>query len=288
MSDLAPLETLYEAASGDALPLPAELEDLYGPLRIPAGGRHVVGNFVSTLDGVVTLGVPGHASGGAISGGSRHDRLVMGLLRSAADVVITGAGTLRSVPDHLWTAAYIYPDLSQHYDELRTKLGKSGPPLNVIVSASGKLDPEFRVLRSGEVPVRVITTAAGKAALGERKLASAVEVVVAGDGKLSTKAVLAAAAPDAAAAAGAGIILLEAGPRLMADFIAERLLDELFLTLSPQIAGRDGSTERPGFVAGRQFAPFDSRWGTLVGVKRGDSHLFLRYAFDDGQAARSN
>jgi riboflavin biosynthesis pyrimidine reductase len=49
------------------------------------------------------------------------------------------------------------------------------------------------------------------------------------------------------------MILVEGGPLLMGDFFAERLLDELFLTLAPQIAGRDGSVERPGFVAGKRL-----------------------------------
>ncbi len=65
----------------------------------------------------------------------------------------------------------------------------------------------------------------------------------------------------------------------MGDFLAEGSLDELFLTLSPQVAGRDGTVERPGFVAGKRFAPERPLWGTLAGVKRGGSHLFLRYAF---------
>ena len=76
------------------------------------------------------------------------------------------------------------------------------------------------------------------------------------------------------------MILVEGGPVLMGDFFAERYLDELFLTLAPQVAGRDGSVERPGFVAGRRFAPDSPLWGTLIGVKRAGSHLFLRYAFD--------
>jgi hypothetical protein len=49
--------------------------------------------------------------------------------------------------------------------------------------------------------------------------------------------------------------------------------------LAPQVAGRDGSPERPGLVAGKRFAPEHPLWGTLVGVKRSGSHLFLRYAF---------
>ena len=77
------------------------------------------------------------------------------------------------------------------------------------------------------------------------------------------------------------IVLLEGGPRLMGDFFAEGCLDELFLTLAPQLAGRDSSSERPGLVAGQRFAPDHPVWGTLVGVKRGGHHLFLRYAFED-------
>ena len=72
---------------------------------------------------------------------------------------------------------------------------------------------------------------------------------------------------------------MEGGPHLLGDFFAEGLLDELFLTLSPQVAGRNGTAARPGFVAGRIFAPDRPLWATLVGVKRGESHLFLRYAF---------
>jgi riboflavin biosynthesis pyrimidine reductase len=65
----------------------------------------------------------------------------------------------------------------------------------------------------------------------------------------------------------------------MGDFFAEQCLDELFLTLAPQVAGRDAARDRPGLVAGHSFAPERPLWGTLVGVKRAGSHLFLRYAF---------
>jgi riboflavin biosynthesis pyrimidine reductase len=75
------------------------------------------------------------------------------------------------------------------------------------------------------------------------------------------------------------LVLIEAGPRLMSDFFAERLLDELFLTLAPQVAGRDGVVERPGLVSGKLFAPEHPVWGTLVCLKRAGDHLLLRYAF---------
>ena len=98
--DLTPLATLYDAAPGVEVPLPIELATLYGPLRFPqpASRPYVIGNFVTTLDGVVSLNVLGKAGGGEISGFNDHDHLIMGLLRAVADAVIVGAGTLRRLP----------------------------------------------------------------------------------------------------------------------------------------------------------------------------------------------
>src|SRR6266487_4477323 len=98
MNNLAPLETLFEVEHrSDLLPLPPELEVLFGRFKLPLHSRrpYVIGNFVTTIDGVVSLNVPGHLSGGDISGFDAHDRVLMGLLRAIADAVIVGAGTLR-------------------------------------------------------------------------------------------------------------------------------------------------------------------------------------------------
>jgi riboflavin biosynthesis pyrimidine reductase len=74
------------------------------------------------------------------------------------------------------------------------------------------------------------------------------------------------------------LILVEGGPHPLGEFLAEQCLDEQFLTLAPQVAGRNGSPARPGLVAGKRLAPEHPLWGTLVGVRIGGSHLFLRYA----------
>jgi hypothetical protein len=83
MSDLAPLDALYDAVQGNDLPLAPELARLYGRLHFPMspGQPYVVGNFVTTMDGVVSLNLPGQSGGGEISGFNTHDRMVMGLLR---------------------------------------------------------------------------------------------------------------------------------------------------------------------------------------------------------------
>jgi riboflavin biosynthesis pyrimidine reductase len=278
MSMLAPLETLYEVDQGNALPLPPELASVYGRLAFPPhpGRSYVIGNFVMSLDGVTSLQVPGQAGGGPISRFNPHDHLVMGLLRAAADAVIVGAGTLRAVPHHVWTPAYVCPALTDAYQRLRAILGKPGPPLNVIVTARGDIDPTLRVFQSGEVPVLLVTTPAGARHLRGLGLPPSVQVMEGGNtDRLSARSIL----DVVARARPSDLILVEGGPHLLGDFFAEQCLDEQFLTLAPQVVGRNGLPSRPGLVAGKRFAPEHPLWGTLVGVKRGGSHLFLRHMF---------
>lgn len=279
MNTLTPLQTLFEVERGHDLVLPPELATLFGRLQFSSQPRRpsVIGNFVTTLDGVVTLNEPDHVGGGDISGFNQHDQMVMGLLRAIADAVIVGAGTLRSVPHHRWTAEYIYPALSNGYQQLRTRLGKSEPPLNVIVTAHGNISLDLPVFQSGEAPVLIVTTTHGAQQIRKQHLPPSVQLSAAQSaGSLSARAILEAVSR----VRKCDLILVEGGPLLMGDFFAEHCLDELFLTLAPQIAGRDGEVERPGLVAGKRFAPEHPLWGTLIGVKRGGSHLFLRYAFE--------
>jgi riboflavin biosynthesis pyrimidine reductase len=281
VSSLAPLQDLFDATAGEDIALPGALARLYGRLRMPrhATRPHVIGNFVTSLDGVVSLGIPGKAGGGEISGFNPHDRMVMGLLRAAADVVVIGAGTLRaSSPDHVWTAEYIYPPLTDAYRELRAALGKAEPPLNVVVTGSGDIDLDRCLFHTHAVPSLIVTTAGGGRRLHvrDRDLPQSARVEVAAEAApLSARAVL----DTVGRIRKSELVLIEAGPRLMSNFLAEQLLDELFLTLAPQVAGRDSKIERPGLVSGKLFAPEHPVWGTLVGLKRGGNHLLLRYAF---------
>lgn len=283
---LAPLETLYATKRGKALPLPAELARLYGILRMPSARARalIISNFVTTLDGVVSLNVKGHASGGDISGFSAQDRMVMGLLRAVADVVVVGAGTLGADRHHVWTAAGIFPRLADEYRRLRAALGKRGPPLNVIVSGSGRVDLGLPVFASGEVSALIVTTSAGAKRLRKQRVPAAVEIRAVRSSASAIRnnpgAIRAGAIIEQVCQVSSGkLILVEGGPRLLGSFYAERVLDEQFLTLSPQIAGRDVGDGRLSLVMGRTFAPRSPLWGTLIDVRRGSSHLFLRYSF---------
>ena len=279
LATLAPLKTLFETKRGKALPLPPKLARLYGCLRmpLPRSHPHVFSNFVSTLDGVVSLSEKGHASGGDISGFNAQDRMVMGLLRAIADVVIVGSGTLRADRRSVWTAGAIFPKLADEYRRLSKALGKRGAPLNVVVSGSGAIDLRLPVFASGKVPALIITTTAGAKRLRKQSTPDSVEIRAI---RRSASAIPASAILDEVCRVSPGkLILVEGGPRLLGDFYAERLLDEQFLTLAPQIAGRDAGDRRLSIVMGKVFAPRDPLWGTLIDVRRGSSHLFLRYSF---------
>jgi riboflavin biosynthesis pyrimidine reductase len=230
---------------------------------------------VETLDGVVSLGIPGKAGGGPISGSHPYDRLVMGLLRSVADAVVVGAGTLRSVPHHIWTAEYVFPSLADEYAQLRSQLGKPTHPLNVIVSASGDLNGDFAVLEQTHVPVHILTTKKGATKMGPS--VRHVDRTILTDGHTIPAVDIVRALTIIGVG---GLVLLETGPQLTGLFLAEGAMNELFLTLAPQVAGRDAESNRPGLVSDRLFAPDNSRWAELVSVRRGDNHLFLRYSFD--------
>src|SRR5881275_491171 len=220
MNAQTPLESLFDVVRGAALPLPPDLTHLYGRLEFPShpGRAHVIGNFVTTLDGVVALNETGHAGGGDISGFNQHDRMVMGLLRAIADAVIVGAGTLRSIPHHRWTAEYIYPPLATAYRELRANLGKPEPPLNVIVTEHGNINLDLPVFQSGEVPVLIVTSTHGLQRIGEQHFPSSVQVLaIQSTGPLSAQTILEAVNR----VRRSDVILVEGGPQLMGDFFAE-------------------------------------------------------------------
>jgi riboflavin biosynthesis pyrimidine reductase len=275
---LEPLDSLFERLDEVDIGLQGDAAAVYGRLTFPRhdGRPWVYANFVETIDGVVALDSPAHPGGGPISGSNRHDRLVMAVLRAAADAVVVGAGTLRSVPRHVWTPAYVFPDIANEFAALRARLGKPPQPLNALLTASGRLEGDFAVLRQRDAPVLVITTAKGAQALANRRFEADVTVATAGEGEEVTAAGVVAAL---AAHGATDLVLLEGGPSVMGDFFGAGLVDELFLTLAPQIAGRARGSRRPGIVEGRLLAPEDPRWADLVSVKQAGAFLFLRYRF---------
>jgi riboflavin biosynthesis pyrimidine reductase len=262
-----PLEVIFEKDGGPSQSMPSELERLYdGSLGF--GTPTLYANFVSSLDGVVAIEGVDHSSQ-MISGKSEADRFVMGLLRAFADVVLIGAGTLRAAPDSLWTPAYIFPDASAEFAELRSGLGRDAEPRLVVVTASGRLDPDQPALQAGAL---VLTTNSGATSLRAR-LPGSSNVVALGEGTDVHLADVVALLRSEGHAA----LLTEGGPTLIGGLLEKGLLDELFITVSPVLAGRSSESARPGLVQARELLPSRTILADLWSVRRHASHLFLRY-----------
>ncbi len=278
-ADLKPLQLLLASKRGRLLPLSPRLTRLYGTFRMPSTGPRpqIISNFVSTMDGVVSLQTKGHAAGGDISGFSIQDRMVMGLLRAVVDVVIVGSGTLAADRRHVWTPQDICPPLASDYLRLRGAMSKHDALLNVVVTASGDIDLRSPVFTSGQVRAMIVTTAAGARRLAKQRPPDSVEIraVRRAAGEIEPQAII-----DAVMRAQSGNrILVEGGPHLLGSFYGEGLVNEQFLTLAPQIAGRVADDGRLSLVMGRTFAPRAPLWGTLTDARRGRRLLFLRYSF---------
>ena len=263
---VSPLELLYEPDGLPAFRLPDELAAIY-PGSLGFDPPRVFANFVSTLDGVVALrSMP--RSSRVVGGGTPADRFVMALLRACADVVLMGASTVRNSAEGAWTAEQLFPPAAAGFTELRRGLGLAARPQLAIVTRSGDLDPAHPALEAGAL---VITTEHGAAAL-QGRLPSVSSVEVFGMHNVDTRAAIAALH-----ARGCSLILTEGGPTMLGSLLDEGLVDELFLTVAPLLAGRDDPAERLSLVAGLELAPDRKVAGRLLGVRRDGEYLLLRY-----------
>jgi riboflavin biosynthesis pyrimidine reductase len=226
-------------------PDPQDEVDLRAAYAVTAD-RHVRANFVSSLDGAVTI------SGKSEGLSSDGDRALFHLLRTMADVVLVGAGTVRT----------------ENYGGARPVDGQA-PPI-AVVSRSLDLDVSARLFTDTTVRPIVITCAASPDVPRDR-LRTVADVVVAGDTDVDLPAAL-----DVLADRGLRRVLCEGGPRLLGSLASAQLLDELCLTLSPVIAG--GTAGR--IVAG--YLPEVVEPMHLLHVLEGDGHLFLRYSTASG------
>jgi riboflavin biosynthesis pyrimidine reductase len=267
-SALRPLEVLHEESGLADFEIPDELAALYGG-PIGFAKPSIFANFVSSLDGVVAI--PGELqSSHLIAGASEADRFVMGLLRACADAVLIGAGTMRASPRSRWTAETAYPPAAELYAELRRRLGRPPEPTLAVLSGSGAIAREHPGLSERTL---VLTSDCGAARLG-RSLPRSATIVPIG----CTPALEVAEAVKWLRAGGHELILCEGGPTVLGSLLESTLVDELFLTISPLLAGRVPQRPRPGLLEDAEFLPTRSIAGRLLSLRRSQSHLFARYA----------
>ncbi|HEU5243552.1 MAG TPA: dihydrofolate reductase family protein [Gaiellaceae bacterium] len=263
---IEPFTVLAEAEDLPQWDAPEALAALYGG-AIGLDEPCVVANFVESLDGVVA--VPRLPRSHAVIGDdSEADRFVLALVRACADAVIVGSGTLLASPKGTWRIDRAYPPAAGALAELRARRGRSEQPLVAVVTTGASLDPAHPVLESGAL----VLTTAGAAPRLRASVPGASEVVAVNDGET----VDLARGLEVLRDRDCSVILSEAGPSMFGSLVASSLVDELFLTVSPVLAGR-AETVRLGLVEGVELVPQTRVAGRLRSVRAHGSHLFLRY-----------
>jgi riboflavin biosynthesis pyrimidine reductase len=166
--------------------------------------------------------------------GNDADRAVFHALRASVDAVMVGTGTLRA-------ERYGRLVRDEARRELRRGRGLEPEPLAIVCSRTGDFpadvplftDPEARLMtHTGPSPAEAVRRAHDEH--------------------------------------GVRSVLCEGGPTLNAAMLAEGVLDELFLTVAPLLAG---GSDPLSILADGDPTPLELRWAL-----EGDGALFLRYA----------
>jgi riboflavin biosynthesis pyrimidine reductase len=291
---LAPFEVFFDASEPNPA-LPPELVHFAGNIGFPAPPADrpwVYSNFVQSLDGMVTFGGT-HPEGKWVAQ-SRHDRWMMDLLRAHADAVLYGSsslieetlhGGIRGGPVFRITD----PDLLRLREE---SLGRR-KQLNIVVTGSGRIRvSDYRLFQSNEVTAWIVTTRNGKERLGDY---GATPVLVFDEGHSERESVdLAALLRSLREEHGVRYLLCEGGPTLNGNLARGGLIDEKFLTISPQEIGPlipDSETDTPNASAGAGsrrrlttiegpgFSIETARWYRWISCRRAGDHEFNRYRY---------
>ncbi|WP_438856497.1 pyrimidine reductase family protein [Agromyces sp. M3QZ16-3] len=209
-------------------------------------------NMVESLDGAATLA---GRSGGL---GDDEDQRLMSVLRSHADVVLVGSGTVRA--EGYGGAAVVEADAAW-----RAARGRDPQPRFAVVSSRLELEPRHPFFADAVARPIVVTS---EAAPPDRReaLARVADVIVAGGRRVDL-----AAAFTGLGRRGLRSILSEGGPGLLGALAEADLVDELCVTLSPVLVG--GSATRISESASER-----PRGMRLVHAIQGERMLFLRYA----------
>jgi riboflavin-specific deaminase-like protein len=214
----------------------------------PADRPYLAVNMVSSLDGKATIDWRTRGLS------TELDRQLFHHLRTQVDAVMVGAGTVR-------VERYGRMAKSHELREKRRVEGLEPDPLAVVVSARLDLPADLPLLQEPEQ--RVVIATGSDASLPD--LAAQVEYLRVGD---DLPVLMARLREDHRVRS----VLCEGGPTLNSHLLAAGLVDELFLTLHPKLAGGAAALT---IVAGRErVEPAEME---LVSLAVGEGDLFTRW-----------
>jgi riboflavin-specific deaminase-like protein len=231
---------------------PTSPQELASGLRLgdkaPPDRPYLVLNMVSSLDGRATI--DWRTKGLS----TELDRQLFHRLRTQADAIMVGAGTIRA-------ERYGRMAKSDELRDARVEEGLEPDPLAVVISARLDLPADLPLLN--EPAQRVVIATGSDASLPD----SAAEVIYERTGD-DLQLLLARLREQH----GVRSIVCEGGPTLNTYLFAAGLVDELWLTLNPKVAGGAAALT---IVAGKELV--DPAELEPISVAEGDGDLFTRW-----------
>ncbi|WP_329029531.1 pyrimidine reductase family protein [Streptomyces sp. NBC_01423] len=251
------MRRLFPVTDLTAAEAPGEwsLDDLADAYAYPrTDGPWLRANMVSTLDGAA------QHDGRSQPISCESDMRIFGTLRGLADVVIAGAETVRQ-------EGYRPARARDAFAERRAAAGQTPAPAVAVVSGSLDLDFSLPLFVSPLVPTLVLTGAGAPPDRIATARKAGAEVVIAGEGSRVDPARAVAELADR----GHRRLLTEGGPRLLGQFVARDVLDELCLTVAPLLTAGDAQR-----IAGGPAVEVPKRFA-LDALLEEDGFLFSRY-----------
>jgi riboflavin-specific deaminase-like protein len=218
----------------------------------------IFSNLAISLDGKIATQSRAH-----FPLGTKEDRRMMGVLRSQADAVIVGAGTLRSFHAPMLNEAPVAPP---------SKSRRSRQPMNIVVSSSLEgLSVQwsfFKEARTRKIVFTYVDTPQERI----KRFSKVAEVLTLS--RPSARKPLAPLITAALEKLGVKRLLVEGGGGLMWDFARANLIDEYCVTLTPRILG---GAQAPTLVDGDGFTPKQVLNLKLKECRRFGDELYLVY-----------
>lgn len=240
---------------------PSESETIIDPWTAVAsearthesGRAWVYTNMIASADGGTAVsGVSGDLGGPG-------DKEMFAALRSVADVILVGASTVRQ-------EQYRPSNPRPSTVERRLERGQTARPIIAVVTRSLSLDLSLPLFSDPDYRPYVLTAASSPKNLREQ-LGERAEVIVAGETGVDMPT-----AVTELHSRGARTVLSEGGPSLNGQLIADGLIDEWNLSLSPSLLGADSKRAAVGPLGAGP--PTDM---SLTRVWTDDSFLFCRW-----------
>tara|TARA_B100000029_G_scaffold107837_1_gene99042 strand:+ start:3954 stop:4634 length:681 start_codon:yes stop_codon:yes gene_type:complete len=212
-------------------------------------------NMAMTLDGKISS-----YDGSNLSFGSKEDRKEMDRLRAESDIIIWGAETLRiaNCPAKVRLQEFI---------DYRLEQGNSPHPASGVITRTGNIPKTCNWFES-ELIQFVFTSKKGEEKAKEFCEGRA-EVIVSVSEEVSPFSVL-----EFLRKRGFRKILLEGGGSIHWSFIKENLVDSLYITVTPFLAG---GSKSPTILDGEGFLGPDFVNLKLEKFEKKGNELFLKY-----------